>query len=116
MCWLPGHLLPLCMLGALLLYTSSAQEEDYGDYDVTASPDYDYNATFDYSFFSNTSGGMQELEDILEGGVLREEEDEDEEEPEDRGGKKENAACCSSPSLLLFHSLLLIQLCWLLCA
>ncbi|TRZ01253.1 hypothetical protein DNTS_008039, partial [Danionella cerebrum] len=38
----------------------------YHDYDSTQSPEYDYNSTFDFSFYSNASS--EELELFLMGG------------------------------------------------
>ncbi|KAJ8273719.1 hypothetical protein GJAV_G00104750 [Gymnothorax javanicus] len=72
--WLTGHLLPVCVIGVLLLHYSPAQEAEFEDYDdyyrngITEKPDYDYNVTYDYIFFSNTSGGTQDLEKYLRGG------------------------------------------------
>ncbi|KAJ8335291.1 hypothetical protein SKAU_G00409300 [Synaphobranchus kaupii] len=112
--WLPGHLLPLCLAGALLLCTSSALDyyED-PDYDFTALPDYE-NFTIDYIFYSNTSGGTFNLEDILKGGRKEISEEEPVDTDTDTDTDNVNAAGCSSPSLLLLHSLVLIQLCRLL--
>ncbi|KAJ8377915.1 hypothetical protein AAFF_G00250660 [Aldrovandia affinis] len=66
---LPRHLFSLCLTGVILLHVCCGQHEDRDvDYDVTAVPDYDYNSTFDYSFFSNTSSGTLDLEELLKGG------------------------------------------------
>ncbi|XP_056256337.1 uncharacterized protein si:ch211-191i18.2 [Seriola aureovittata] len=61
----------------LLLTVSQAQ-----DYDFTPAPDYDtdYNATFDYSFYSNTSS--EDLEKFSERFI-------DQGEEEDTGGWRE---------------------------
>ncbi|XP_071356607.1 uncharacterized protein [Trachinotus anak] len=70
----------VCLSGAsviLLLTVSQAQ-----DYDFTPSPDYDmdYNATFEYSFYSNTS--KEDLEKFSERFI-------DQDEEEDTGGSWE---------------------------
>uniref|UniRef100_A0A8C7FP41 Si:ch211-191i18.2 n=1 Tax=Oncorhynchus kisutch TaxID=8019 RepID=A0A8C7FP41_ONCKI len=49
------RLLFLCLTGVLLLPLCCGQTV-YDDYDdTTQTPDYDYNATFEYIFFSNAS-------------------------------------------------------------
>ncbi|MED6277602.1 hypothetical protein CHARACLAT_015210 [Characodon lateralis] len=63
--------------GSLLLLTAVCEAQYYSN--VTLPPDYefDYNATFEYSFFSNSSG--EDLERFI-GEVDGEEEEEEEEE------------------------------------
>ncbi|KAL3983314.1 fumarate hydratase, class II [Sarotherodon galilaeus] len=60
--FLPLHLLGALLLPLLLLPGSWAQHYD----DFTSSPDYDfdYNSTFEYSFFSNTSS--EDLDRLVE--------------------------------------------------
>ncbi|KAJ8398461.1 hypothetical protein AAFF_G00427160 [Aldrovandia affinis] len=53
---LPQRLLSLCLTGALLLPLCQGNDDEYVyDSDTTATPDYDYNATFDYMYYSNAS-------------------------------------------------------------
>ncbi|XP_039978138.1 uncharacterized protein si:ch211-191i18.2 [Xiphias gladius] len=58
----------------ILLLTAVSQAQDY---DFTPAPDYDsdYNATFEYSFYSN--GSSEDLEKLSERFVDPEEEEED---------------------------------------
>lgn len=66
----------------ILLLLTVCQAQEYDDY--TPAPDYDndYNATFDYSFFSNTSN--EDLEKFKEQYV-------DENEGVDTGGRQDEA-------------------------
>ncbi|XP_076864985.1 uncharacterized protein LOC143516927 [Brachyhypopomus gauderio] len=67
---LPHHfLITLCLAGSLLLlplYCAGLDVIPVQDYDSTPSPEYDYNATFDYIFFSN--GSSDDLEKFLRAG------------------------------------------------
>eukprot|EP00063_Salmo_salar_P022255 XP_013997090.1 PREDICTED: uncharacterized protein LOC106569899 [Salmo salar] len=50
------RLLFVCLTGVLLLLPLCCGQTVYYDYgDATPTPDYDYNATFEYVFFSNAS-------------------------------------------------------------
>ncbi|KAG5264662.1 hypothetical protein AALO_G00256630 [Alosa alosa] len=46
--------LTVCLVGALLLMPFCRAESDFEEYDTTALYE-DYNATFEYSFYSNSS-------------------------------------------------------------
>ncbi|KAL1256054.1 hypothetical protein QQF64_014115 [Cirrhinus molitorella] len=62
-------MISVCLAGALLLLPLclGVEDDEYNfDYDSTQSPEYDYNSTFDISFFSNASS--EELEKFLMGG------------------------------------------------
>ncbi|XP_072530955.1 uncharacterized protein [Salminus brasiliensis] len=58
-------LIAVCLAGSLLLrpLCCAGPDEMVYDYDSTPLPEYDYNATFEYSFFSN--GSNEELEDFF---------------------------------------------------
>uniref|UniRef100_A0A671NYH4 Si:ch211-191i18.2 n=1 Tax=Sinocyclocheilus anshuiensis TaxID=1608454 RepID=A0A671NYH4_9TELE len=61
-------MISVCLAGALLLLPLCFGVEDnqYNfDYDSTQTPEYEYNSTFEYSFFSNASS--EELEKFLMG-------------------------------------------------
>ncbi|XP_050993671.1 uncharacterized protein si:ch211-191i18.2 [Labeo rohita] len=61
-------MISVCLAGALLLLPLCLGVEDYQyniDYDSTQTPEYDYNSTFDFSFFSNASS--EELEKFFMG-------------------------------------------------
>ncbi|KAL2080303.1 hypothetical protein ACEWY4_024096 [Coilia grayii] len=65
--------LTVCLLGALLLmpFCRAEKENDFKEYDTTLNPDYDdYNATFEYIFFSNSSSEDLErfIKETEEGG------------------------------------------------
>ncbi|XP_046875853.1 uncharacterized protein si:ch211-191i18.2 [Hypomesus transpacificus] len=64
----------LCLANALLLLPLCYGEEDQ-DYDMTTQDYGDYNATFDYSFYSNSSN--EELDKFLS-----DSEEEEDQEPE----------------------------------
>ncbi|KAF4073926.1 hypothetical protein AMELA_G00248830 [Ameiurus melas] len=67
------YLIAVCLAGSLVLLPlccGGIHNSDY-EYDSTPLPDYDYNATFDYSFFSNSSNEALEY-------FIREKESEDE--------------------------------------
>lgn len=49
----------------ILLLTAVSEAQLYDDYPTTPEYDYNYNATFEYSFFSNTS--TEDLDDFLKG-------------------------------------------------
>ncbi|XP_076729665.1 uncharacterized protein LOC143412520 isoform X1 [Maylandia zebra] len=76
------HLLGALLLPLLLLPGSWAQHYD----DFTSSPDYDsdYNSTFEYSFFSNTSS--EDLDRLVERYL------DPDETTEDTGGPEEEVA------------------------
>ncbi|XP_053469168.1 uncharacterized protein si:ch211-191i18.2 isoform X2 [Ictalurus furcatus] len=66
-------LIAVCLAGSLMLLPlccGGLKISEY-EYDSTPLPDYDYNATFDYSFFSNSSNEALEY-------FIREKESEDE--------------------------------------
>ncbi|XP_035385267.1 uncharacterized protein si:ch211-191i18.2 [Electrophorus electricus] len=67
---LPHHcVIAVCMAGSLLLlplYCACLDVLPTYEYDSTPSPEYDYNATFDYVFYSN--GSSEDLEKVLMGG------------------------------------------------
>ncbi|XP_017310635.1 uncharacterized protein si:ch211-191i18.2 isoform X2 [Ictalurus punctatus] len=66
-------LIVVCLAGSLMLLPlccGGLKTLEY-EYDSTPVPDYDYNATFDYSFFSNSSNEALEY-------FIREKESEDE--------------------------------------
>ncbi|XP_041663874.1 uncharacterized protein si:ch211-191i18.2 [Cheilinus undulatus] len=68
---------------SLILLLTAACQAQY--YDYTPAPDYDldYNATFEYSLFSNTSSeDLDKLSEMFEGPG-------DEEEEEDTGGEQQ---------------------------
>ncbi|KAM6903944.1 uncharacterized protein PEZ65_018721 [Lycodopsis pacificus] len=72
-------LLSVCLSAASLILLLPVSEAQY--YDVTPAPDYDdYNATFEYSFYSNASS--EDLDKFSERFI-------DEEEEEDTGGQQE---------------------------
>ncbi|KAK6327495.1 hypothetical protein J4Q44_G00031400 [Coregonus suidteri] len=69
--------LSVCLTGVLLLLPLCWGQYVYDDYgDTTLTPDYDYNATIEYSFFSNTS--TEDLDKFLS--ASEEEDDKGEEE------------------------------------
>ncbi|XP_060798061.1 uncharacterized protein si:ch211-191i18.2 [Neoarius graeffei] len=59
-------LIAVCLAGSLMLLPLCCAEDaiifDH-DYNSTPLPDYDYNATFDYTLFSN--GSLEDLEWLL---------------------------------------------------
>ncbi|XP_073678378.1 uncharacterized protein [Garra rufa] len=62
-------MISVCLAGALLLLPLclGVEDDQYNfDYDSTQTPEYDYNSTFDFSFFSNASS--EDLERFLMGG------------------------------------------------
>ncbi|XP_068589701.1 uncharacterized protein si:ch211-191i18.2 [Cebidichthys violaceus] len=72
-------LLSVCLSAASLILLLPGSEAQY--YDLTPAPDYDdYNATFEYSFYSNASS--EDLDKFSERFI-------DEEEEEDTGGQQE---------------------------
>ncbi|XP_037651789.1 uncharacterized protein si:ch211-191i18.2 [Sebastes umbrosus] len=75
-------LLSVYLSGAsLILLLSAVSEAQY--YELSPAPDYDdYNATFEYSFYSNTSS--EDLDKFSERFI-----DEEEAEEEDTGGQRE---------------------------
>lgn len=76
------HFLLVCLTGVLLLLPLCWGQNEYDDYgDTTPTPDYDYNATFEYTFFSNTS--TEDLDKFLSGSEEEDDEGEDMEEEED---------------------------------
>ncbi|XP_058608626.1 uncharacterized protein si:ch211-191i18.2 [Onychostoma macrolepis] len=61
-------MISVCLAGALLLLPLclGVEDDQYNfDYDSTQIPEYDYNSTFEYSFFSNASS--EELDKFLMG-------------------------------------------------
>ncbi|XP_059205867.1 uncharacterized protein si:ch211-191i18.2 [Centropristis striata] len=65
---------------SLILLLTAVSKAQY--YDLTPAPDYDdYNATFEYSFYSNTSS--EDLDKFSERFI-----DQEEEEEEDTGGQR----------------------------
>uniref|UniRef100_UPI003AADED4D uncharacterized protein isoform X2 n=1 Tax=Centroberyx gerrardi TaxID=166262 RepID=UPI003AADED4D len=81
--WSRRSFLSVCLTAAslLLLLPLSGAEVQYEDYlDSTLAPDYsDYNATFDYSFYSNSS--IDDLDEFLKGAGGGA-------DPEDEGGEE----------------------------
>ncbi|KAJ4927909.1 hypothetical protein JOQ06_015710, partial [Pogonophryne albipinna] len=74
-------LLSVYLSGASLILLTAVSEAQY--YDLTAAPDYeDYNATFEYSFYSNTS--IEDLDKFSERFIETEGE-----EGEDTGGQQQ---------------------------
>ncbi|KAI9541833.1 hypothetical protein NQZ68_026294 [Dissostichus eleginoides] len=74
-------LLSVYLSGASLILLTAVSEAQY--YDLTAAPDYeDYNATFEYSFYSNTS--IEDLDKFSERFIETEDE-----EGEDTGGQQQ---------------------------
>ncbi|XP_070702006.1 uncharacterized protein [Pempheris klunzingeri] len=73
--------LSVSLTGAsLILLLTAASEAQY--FDATQLPDYDYNATFDYSFYSNASS--EDLDKFSERFI-----DQEEREDEGTGGRQE---------------------------
>ncbi|KAL3043327.1 hypothetical protein OYC64_003237 [Pagothenia borchgrevinki] len=74
-------LLSVYLSGASLILLTAVSEAQY--YDLAAAPDYeDYNATFEYSFYSNTS--IEDLDKFSERFIETEDE-----EGEDTGGQQQ---------------------------
>ncbi|KAL3043325.1 hypothetical protein OYC64_003235 [Pagothenia borchgrevinki] len=74
-------LLSVYLSGASLILLTAVSEAQY--YDLTAAPDYeDYNATFEYSFYSNSS--IEDLDKFSERFIETEDE-----EGEDTGGQQQ---------------------------
>ncbi|XP_066531782.1 uncharacterized protein si:ch211-191i18.2 [Hoplias malabaricus] len=75
---LPHHcLIAVCLAGSLLLlplYCAGEEDLSSSEYYSTSSPEYDYNSTFEISFFSNASA--EDLERFLSGPDTTEEETE----------------------------------------
>lgn len=81
-------LLSVYLSGAsLILLLTAVCDAQYDDYTPTPEYDSDYNATFDYSFFSNSSS--EDLDKFTEPYIDQEEGEEGEEE-EDTGGQQED--------------------------
>ncbi|XP_035848912.1 uncharacterized protein si:ch211-191i18.2 isoform X1 [Sander lucioperca] len=75
-------LLYVYLSALILLLLPAVSEAQY--YDLTPAPDYDdYNATFDYSFYSNASS--EDLDKFSERFI----DPEDEDQQEDTGGSRE---------------------------
>ncbi|KAK5854496.1 hypothetical protein PBY51_004684 [Eleginops maclovinus] len=75
-------LLFVYLSGASLILLTAVSEAQY--YDLTATPDYeDYNASFEYSFYSNTS--IEDLDKFSERFI-----DTGDEEGEDTGGQEQD--------------------------
>ncbi|XP_072227000.1 uncharacterized protein [Leuresthes tenuis] len=69
----------------LLLLTAVCEAEEYGYVTPVSDYDPDYNATFDYSFYSNTS--IEDLDEFSKQ-FINPDEDEDQEGKDDTGGQQ----------------------------
>lgn len=112
---LPHHcvMISVCLAGALLLLPLclGVEEDQYNsDYDTTPTPEYDYNSTFEFWFFSNVSS--EELEKYLMENGTETETFEGEEEPTeptifDTDQASQSTPLCSLLTLVLMvHPLL----------
>ncbi|XP_059412357.1 uncharacterized protein si:ch211-191i18.2 [Carassius carassius] len=115
---LPHHcvMISVCLAGALLVLPLclGVEEDQYNfDYDTTQTPEYDYNSTFEFSFFSNVSS--EELEKyLMENGTETESEAEketfgDEEKPTEATICDTDQASQSTPLCSLLTLVLMVH-------
>ncbi|XP_004073790.1 uncharacterized protein LOC101171422 isoform X2 [Oryzias latipes] len=93
---------PLLLL--LILLTAVCLTENHNEElsDHTAFPEYDYNATFEYSFYSNSSN--EDLENFQQQFINPQEEEEEEEDSRTLGQKEEQEVTTTEKNSVRPHN------------
>uniref|UniRef100_A0A3B1JJM4 Si:ch211-191i18.2 n=2 Tax=Astyanax mexicanus TaxID=7994 RepID=A0A3B1JJM4_ASTMX len=99
-------LIAVCLAGYMLLHPHccAGQDDTIYDYDSTPLPEYDYNATFEYTFYSN--GSSEDLEKFFNENKIDDEDavtetNDEDQEPTAPSTSQNQASRTVYPSLLL---------------